>query len=184
MIAYGFSSLRGEELVELNTSVKEEIWSEHPHRFVHADDYLQFAPSVALLSLGASGVQGRHRFREQAGMLVMTNMLLNGMVYPLKKITHEQRPDGSNFKSFPSGHTAEAFAGATLLSMEYNHRSIWYSVASYSVATATGVLRMYNNKHWLGDILAGAGIGILSAEASGWIWRHIIHHKGNYRTPY
>ncbi|MCD8260639.1 MAG: hypothetical protein LUD15_03380 [Bacteroides sp.] len=37
-------------------------------------------------------------------------------------------------------------------------------MAGYTVATGTGVLRMYNNRHWLGDVAAGAGFGILSTK--------------------
>lgn len=74
------------------------------------------------------------------------------------------RPDGSNNKSFPSGHTATAFMAATMLHKEYGGRSPWYSIAGYSMATVTGVSRMLNNKHWLSDVLVGAGIGILGVS--------------------
>ena len=46
---------------------------------------------------------------------------------------------------------------ATMMSKEYGGRSPWYSVGAYSVATVTGLMRMANNKHWLSDVLAGAG---------------------------
>ena len=42
--------------------------------------------------------------------------------------------------------------------------------AAYAVAVATGVLRVYNNKHWCNDVLAGAGIGILSANVAYWLY--------------
>jgi membrane-associated phospholipid phosphatase len=46
-------------------------------------------------------------------------------------------------------------------------------VAGYAVAAGTGFFRMYNNRHWFTDILAGAGIGILSAKASYWLFPYI-----------
>mgnify|MGYP003199246539 CR=1 FL=1 len=64
--------------------------------------------------------------------------------------------------SFPSGHTATAFMTATMLTKEYGHISPWIGIGAYSVATATGLMRMANNKHWLSDVLTGAGIGILA----------------------
>ena len=48
--------------------------------------------------------------------------------------------------------------------------SLWIGVAGYAVAAGTGFFRMYNNRHWLTDVLAGAGIGILSAEIAYWLY--------------
>ena len=49
----------------------------------------------------------------------------------------EMRPDGSTANSWPSGHTATSFVGATILHKEYGlTRSPWYSIAGYSLATA------------------------------------------------
>ena len=68
--------------------------------------------------------------------------------------------------SFPSGHTATAFMGAELVRLEYG---IWWGLAAYSVAGATAFLRVWNNWHWTSDVIAGAGIGILSANAAYWL---------------
>ena len=91
-------------------------------------------------------------------------------VNSFKKTASVERPDGSNFNSFPSGHTATAFMGAELMYQEFKDESIWYGVSGYIVATGTGVFRMYNNRHWLTDVAAGAGIGILSAKAGYWLY--------------
>ena len=86
-------------------------------------------------------------------------------VNAIKYTAKVQRPDGSNYKSFPSGHTATAFMTATMLHKEYGLTiSPWISVAGYSVAAATGISRQFNNRHWLSDVLVGAGIGILTTE--------------------
>lgn len=87
----------------------------------------------------------------------------------IKPLAHEQRPDGSNYQSFPSGHTATAFMTATMLTKEYGHLSPWVGYGAYTVATATGVMRMMNNKHWMSDILAGAGFGIVGTEFGYWL---------------
>ena len=95
------------------------------------------------------------------------------MVYPLKKITHQFRPDSSKNNSFPSGHTAEAFASAEFLRMEYKDVSTWYGVAGYAMAITTGYLRMYNNKHWFSDVVAGAGVGMISTKPAYWLYPKI-----------
>ena len=87
--------------------------------------------------------------------------LVNGIKYTAK----EMRPDGSTRNAWPSGHTATAFLAATILHKEYGMtRSPWFSVGAYTLATATGVMRVLNNRHWISDVLSGAGIGILSVE--------------------
>lgn len=92
------------------------------------------------------------------------------------------RPNGSGFNSFPSGHTANVFASAEFLNQEYKDIHPWIGYAGYTVATATGILRMYNNKHWLSDVVAGAGFGILSTKVSYLIYpklKQLILGKGH-----
>lgn len=90
-------------------------------------------------------------------------------IYSIKNLTKVERPDGSAKNSFPSGHTATAFMGAEFLWQEYKEISPWYGIAGYLVASGTGAFRIYNNRHWLTDVVAGAGIGMLSAKAAYWI---------------
>jgi membrane-associated phospholipid phosphatase len=85
------------------------------------------------------------------------------------------RPDGSAYNSFPSGHTATAFANAEFMRMEYKDVSPWYGIAGYAVATGTGLLRMYNNKHWFNDVVAGAGFGIAGTRLAYWLYPKIQH---------
>lgn len=85
---------------------------------------------------------------------------------------------GLSLSLIPSGHTATAFMTATMLTKEYGHRSPWVGIGAYSVATATGLMRMANNKHWLSDVLTGAGIGILSTEAGYYLADLIFRGRG------
>ena len=129
------------------------------------DDYTQFFGPAAVVGLKLGGVEGRSdwpRLLASAGMSYgLMAILVNGIKYTAK----EMRPDGTSANSWPSGHTATAFVGATLLHKEYGlTRSPWYSVAGYGVATATGVMRVLNNRHWISDIMSGAGIGIMATE--------------------
>lgn len=86
------------------------------------------------------------------------------MVIPLKKFTAVPRPDTGAKTSFPSGHTAQAFAAATFLHKEYGKDYPIISILGYTAATGVGVMRVMNNRHWASDVLAGAGIGILATN--------------------
>jgi membrane-associated phospholipid phosphatase len=117
-----------------------------------------------------AGVKGKNNLVDRSVLYVLSNLIGNGLVFSTKKFSHVMRPDSSNYYSFPSGHTAKAFLAAEFLRQEYKHRSHWYGVAGYAVAIGSGVLRMYNNKHWLNDVVAGAGVGILSTRLAYWIY--------------
>lgn len=130
-----------------------------------ADDYMRFVPHLGAAVLNVAGVEGRSDLQRFLASSAMSYVLMAAISYPLKHAVGRARPDGSTDDSWPSGHTATAFVGATILHKEYGlTRSPWYSAAGYGIATATGVMRVLNNRHWAGDVLAGAGIGILSAE--------------------
>lgn len=137
------------------------------------DDYLQYAPAALMLGLKIGGVRGRSSWGRMLVSDAFSVALMAGAVNSLKYTCRMPRPDGSNNKSFPSGHTATAFMAATMLHKEYGVRSPWYSIAGYSMATVTGVSRMLNNRHWLSDVLVGAGIGILSVEL-GYLFADLI----------
>lgn len=169
-ISYGFTTLKSDGLKDFNEEIMEEIWSEKPHKLLHIDNFLQFAPAAAVYGLNIAGIKGKHNMADRSIMYLMSNAFLNVTVSSLKNITRQQRPDGSDYLSFPSGHTAEAFASAEFLRQEYKDISVWYAVAGYATATATAALRMYNNKHWLSDVVAGAGIGIASTKLAYWLY--------------
>jgi hypothetical protein len=137
----------------------------HYHDFsTKLDDYTLQVPIAMAVGLNLGGVQGEHHFTEQAILLGMTHLLNRTVTNNLKTLTNIKRPDGSARDAFPSAHTSKAFAYATFFHKEYGSRSVWYSIAGYSFATATGALRILNDKHWFSDVMVGAGIGILSAE--------------------
>jgi len=125
------------------------------------DDYLIFAPIAAVYGLELAGVRGKHSIRDRTAILLKAELMGFALVAPLKAVTNRQRPNGENDESFPSGHTAQGFISATFLHREYGHLSPWYSIGGYTLAASVGALRILNNKHYLSDVLFGAGIGIL-----------------------
>jgi membrane-associated phospholipid phosphatase len=128
------------------------------------DDYLIFAPYAELAVLNLLKVNCQNDFTNTALLIIKTEIIVNALTFSIKYITNIQRPDSSDFRSFPSGHTAQAFAAAAIVHKEFRYKSQWYGVGAYTIATAVGFFRMANNKHWLSDVLAGAGFGILSAQ--------------------
>ena len=129
------------------------------------DDYTQFFGPAVVVGLKLGGYEGRSDWPRLLASAGMSYAIMAGFVNGIKYTAKEMRPDGSTANSWPSGHTATSFVGATLLHKEYGlTRSPWWSVAGYGVATATGVMRVLNNRHWISDVLSGAGIGIMSTE--------------------
>ena len=169
-ITYGFISLENDKLKALDLSIKNEIRGDHPLFHTKVDNYLQYAPAVAVYGLNAIGIKGQNNFRDRTMIYLMSNAIMGVTVQSLKAITKVQRPDGFGTNAFPSGHTATAFVSAEFLRQEYKDVSPWYGVAGYAAATTTAILRMYNNKHWFRDLLPGAGIGILSTRLSYWLY--------------
>ncbi|MBP5687471.1 MAG: phosphatase PAP2 family protein [Muribaculaceae bacterium] len=150
----------------LNHSVNDAFTDLSNGKTCKIDDYLRFLPSVSHLFLGSVGVKSKHNFKERLLISATSHAAMLIMGYGCKFVIHEQRPDLSNNHSFPSGHVALAFTGAELLRQEYGTS---YGIAGYAVATSVALLRLYNNKHWLNDVLMGAGIGILSARIGCWL---------------
>jgi membrane-associated phospholipid phosphatase len=165
MVGYGFVALKSETLIKFNKSTREEV---HDEFRTTADNYMKSAPILAVYALNLAGIHGKHNFRDRTILLGMSSLLMMSTVGILKNSTHILRPDGSTYNSFPSGHTSTAFMSAEFMRQEYKDVSPWYGVAGYAVATATGVCRLYNNRHWVSDVVTGAGIGILSTKAAYW----------------
>lgn len=151
------------------------------------DDYLQYTPLAFMLALKAAGVEGRSSWPRMLVSDAFSAALMAATVNLIKSTNNTLRPDGSTRNSFPSGHTATAFMAATMLHKEYGMtRSPWYSIAGYTVATATAIGRQLNNRHWLSDVMVGAGIGILSTELGYFLADLIFKQKGIVREciPY
>ena len=154
-------------------------YMKHYHTVI--DNYTQYLPAATMLIMKAAGVESRSSWERMLSSDAFATILMGSVVYSLKNTTNVTRPDGSDKHSFPSGHTATAFMTATMLSKEYGERYPLISVGAYGLATATGLMRISNNKHWLSDAMFGAGVGILSVEAGYWLTDLLFKSKGlNY----
>jgi membrane-associated phospholipid phosphatase len=129
----------------------------------HVEDYLEYAPLAVVYGLNALGVKGKNNFGNRTAIVIKSLLLNDLIVSSLKTWVGEERPNGGS-RSFPSGHTSVAFALAQFMHHEYGDKSVWYSVGAYSCATAVGMLRVVGNAHWISDVVAGAGFGMMSTE--------------------
>jgi membrane-associated phospholipid phosphatase len=144
----------------IQTNLRNKVGNNYELRI---DDYLQYAPVVELYSADLLGIKAKNHWFGQTKYLLIANLISSTITHGLKIITHKERPNGAPY-SFPSGHTTFAFTNAGVLYNEFKDNSPVLAFSGYAFAAATGSFRMINNKHWLSDVLMGAGIGILSAD--------------------
>ncbi|AKD02663.1 PA-phosphatase [Pontibacter korlensis] len=148
-----------------------------PEFATKVDDYVFFVPLAYLYGFNIFSSQNRHEVGRQTKLLIASGALTSALVWPTKKLTDIDRPNNDNY-AFPSGHTAYAFTIATVVDKEFRHKSPWVSVGSYAIATGTGIMRMLNNEHWMADVIAGAGVGILSVNTVYWLHDKLAKDKG------
>lgn len=185
LMAYGIIGIESDGLKGFNANIREEVTEDIDDKFT-IDDFSQYAPAVAVYGLNLFGVEGKNNFKDRTIILGTSYLLMGTWVTAMKKTTRIERPDKSGFNSFPSGHTATAFASAEFLWQEYKDVSFWYGISGYAVATGTGFFRIYNDKHWLTDVAMGAGIGILTTKIAYWVFplmdKYIFTKRENRTT--
>ncbi len=118
-----------------------------------AGDIGQYAAPVAGIAVALA-----HHDGEGLRQLALASASTLALVHILKPTIDRQRPNGGG-RSFPSGHTAIAFAGAGFLHLRYG----WaYGVPAYAVGAFVGFSRVHSDEHWTSDVLAAGAIGIAS----------------------
>lgn len=145
-------------------SLQTEVQRLAPGFRTNTDDYLPYLPILLVYGLDVAGERAQTDFLNRSLILLKAEVLSQLVTQSVKRLTRLERPDGSDFKSWPSGHTTQAFVAATVLHRELGGRSVWYSIGGYTLASGVGLLRVLNNEHWVPDVLAGAAVGIASTE--------------------
>jgi membrane-associated phospholipid phosphatase len=143
-----------------------------PGRVTNLDDYIQYGPTAIQIGVIIAGYEGKNEAFDQAGIFLIGTGIYVATTQGLKAAIKEVRPDGGA-NSYPSGHTATAFFGASVLAHEFRDTHPEFVIAGYTLATATGALRIANSKHWLTDVLMGSAIGIASAELAYLVYPHV-----------
>ncbi len=124
------------------------------------DNVIPFIPIAQIYGATFLGYVPKSDWQNQTFNIFVSNVITYTIVESMKHSFKEIRPDSSDNFSFPSDHTALAFTNASSLYYEYKDTNIWYASSGFLFATATGILRIANNKHYLSDVLTGSGIGI------------------------
>ena len=121
-------------------------------------DVVERAGDVGAILLPVGSAAGALIAKDHKGLAQLGEAYASAMavVYVLKPLVDRTRPDGGH-QSFPSGHTASAFAGAAFLQMRYG----WaLGAPAYAVASFVGYSRVESKSHYTSDVAAGAAIGI------------------------
>ena len=179
LFTYGALTLNNGKLREINEEVHEATArTDKKFQRPFTEDYMLYVPAVAVYGLNFAGVKGQNNFIDRSVIFLMSEVIANGMTYGVKRLGIETRPDTSDNHSFPSGHTSEAFISAEFFHQEYKGRVHWTAIAAgYAVAASVGYMRMYHNKHYLSDVVAGAGVGIAATRFSYYVYpllKHVI----------
>jgi membrane-associated phospholipid phosphatase len=157
------------------------------HRSQGAQDVADAWAKVGTVGVGvvtagvlAGGLISHNEKVTHAGLRLLFSVgLAGGAVEGIKFVVGRERPSqttsawdfdpGHVDASFSSGHTTLAFAMATSLSDDI-HRT-WATVGLYGLATGVAVSRVYQEAHWVSDVLGGAALGITSAKLVSGRWR-------------
>ena len=142
------------------------------------DNIAQYSPGALMLALKAAGVESRSSWGRMLTADAFAAAIYLGATESVKRIANTRRPDQTDCRSFPSGHSAMAFLCATMLHKEYGGVSPWYSLGGYTAATATAMARVLNNRHWQEDVLTGAAIGVISTHLGYLISDLIFKRRG------
>ena len=157
-----------------DVSIQRELQKLQPKKHFEVDTFLKWVPLITLLVLDAFDKESKGKLEKHIIEAAAAELLLNAAVLPLKNMYMRPRPNGKP-KSFPSGHVATSFLGSELLRQELKDKQAVASYAGYVVSAGTAVLRLYHNKHWFSDVLAGAVLGVLSVKLSPWLIDKVIY---------
>lgn len=121
----------------------------------YSETWVQLAPAVLDIALPSE-----ESFAQRLTGMALAYGISSTVVFTLKSVVDEVRPDGSRNNSFPSGHTSMAFTGAELLRQD---KGFGWGAVGYACGVYTGAMRVVHQRHWWWDTCAGAAIGVGSA---------------------
>lgn len=176
----------------LDRPIRNEMRRHAPNdnRFLH--DVERFGAEYSLGVLGGFYLAGAIGNNATATAVAQdglaASIIASGIITPtIKFVTGRARPREnlgvayfhpfslgySSNSSFPSGHTTQAFAVASVIANHYEES--WVACSSYTVAGLVGVARMYHDAHFASDVLAGAMIGTL-------VGKSVVAHTKSVRS--
>lgn len=135
---------------------------QQPYQITDGMKGVKTSTDIIAVALPAAALIGTICERDWKGLLqgVETAAVTAALTYALKYGVRELRPDGSDYHSFPSGHTAVSFATATYLQRRYGWE---VGVPAYMLSVYVAWGRCYSRRHWVWDTVVGAAVGAGSA---------------------
>ena len=165
-------------MLSIEKKIHRHMERKHPFFSTSIDYYLKWIPYAAVFVLKLTGVRTRSDWKKQVLITAATDGIRYLITDSLKKIVKEHRPApfvGNH--SFPSGHTSSAFAGGQFMHRELKTSIPVLSCLGYAAGVANATIRLYKSKHWLKDVIAGAVIGIASAQLAYFLVSKIWPNK-------
>ncbi|MBC7424225.1 MAG: phosphatase PAP2 family protein [Ferruginibacter sp.] len=169
-VAYGCLKPAIKAIQNTDDKIWQQVQTNHASFKTNAADYLMWAPSAAIYLMDGLHVQTKHSFKEHLVLDVGSIIVTGGIGMVMRKISGNIGVYNTYGTEFPSGHTANAFRGAEIFHQELKDSHELLSYSGYIVAAGVGALRIYNKNHLLTEVLAGAGLGILSTKLTYWVF--------------
>lgn len=131
----------------------------------HVDDWIHYAPVLTMYSADLLKIPAKNTVWNQTKFLIISEAITSGIVWSLKLGLGIQRPNNGGYTAYPSGHTSQAFVQSQVLFNEFRETAPLLASSGFLFSISTGALRVLNNRHWVPDVLLGAGIGMLVTNA-------------------
>ncbi len=164
------TNLISNNIESLDTAVKNKLGGNSFTLSPKIEQLFKWIPYISTLISDFQQSEVRKKLMTRLQTVALSETIVNGVLDPLKKIIHRQRPDSTTqFDSFPSAHTATSFMGAEILRQASKDKMPALAYSGYIMAIATTALRVHNKKSWLSDVVAGAALGIASAGVACWL---------------
>ena len=164
MITMGAVAVGNHRLCEMKYDVRDAMQrGRGSHRKANVETWLTLSAQVGVIALGP---RCKHSFVDRLMVKATSYALLYATMPVVRRCVREPRPDGHSSHSFPSFKTANAFMVAEQTRIE---RGWAWGMGMYTFATGIGVFQMYNDRCYVNDVVAGAGMGILATHAAYWL---------------
>lgn len=164
MIGLGAVAISNHKLCDWKMDVRDAMQrGRGSHHKANVESWVTLTAQIGVIALGP---RPKHSFTDRMLVKLTGYTLLYTTMPIVKRCIKEPRPDGHSNHAFPSYKTANAFFVAEQVRIE---RGWGWGMGMYAVAAGVGVLQMYNDRCYVNDVLAGAGMGILATHAAYWL---------------
>ena len=164
MIGLGAAAICSSRLCDMKMDVRDAMQrGRNDHRKANVETWITLSGQLLVISVRP---KCKHSFVDRMLVKATSYAVLYATMPIVSRCVHEARPDGRGNHAFPSFKTANAFMAAEQVRIE---RGWAWGMGMYTMAAGIGVLQMYNDRCYVNDVLAGAGMGILACHAAYWL---------------